>query len=168
MMRVIRPATPEDDARCGVVLASALSATSCAERLPHARFIFADDSPLSRDCGTRLVAEDFGMVVGFIDFNEELCRTHRLYVHADWQGQGIGSALLNRAERACGGITYVSTPAVNDKALRWYLTRGYRIVGGELEDDWHGGPTVWIEFRKGQRRSGESRPSVVSDHDGRD
>lgn len=146
---MVRRGASGDDAPCGGVVASALAATPCATRLPHARKVFEDDSPLGIEKGEeRLVAVVDGVVLGFVDYVVECGRIRRLYVRRDRQNRGIGSALLKRAEAACGGTTYVSTPAANDKAVLWYLEKGYRIVTHERVEDWYGGPVWWVKLRK--------------------
>jgi ribosomal protein S18 acetylase RimI-like enzyme len=71
-----------------------------------------------------------------------------LFVHPNAQGQGIGDALLTAAETAIGGAVTLSVLSANDRGLRWYLKRGYRIAGGKLEENWQGGPAVWLSLRK--------------------
>ncbi|MCH7931562.1 MAG: GNAT family N-acetyltransferase [Proteobacteria bacterium] len=140
----IRPATDADDARCGEIIASANG--ELAERVPHARAVLEDGSPLPRDGRERLIAEVEGKAVGFVDFEPDGYIKY-LFVAQRHHRRGAGSALLAAAERAIGAPTYLSVFAVNDRALRFYMERGYRIVGGEVEEDWHGGPVVRIELR---------------------
>ena len=142
---VIRPAIDADDARCGEIIASV--GGTLVERVPHARAALEDDSPLSRGGRERLIAEVEGKAVGFVDFEPDGYIKY-LFVARGHHRRGAGSALLVAAERAIGPPTYLSAHAVNDRALRFYMERGYRVVGGKVEEDWHGGPVVWIELRK--------------------
>jgi ribosomal protein S18 acetylase RimI-like enzyme len=150
---VLRPAGAAEDRRCGRLAAAALLASGCADRLPHARPVFADVSPLPCQ-GQRIVAEWDATLVGFTDVDPGKGRVRYLFVDPRFQGQGVGSALLRAAEAALGGAVSLSVLAVNDRALRWYVRRGYQIVGAELDEDWHGGPAVWLELEKPQRPLG--------------
>lgn len=104
-----------------------------------------------------LVARDdseAGEIVGFVQFSTEVGSyrmdvdrgaIETLYVAPDHRGQGIGSRLLERAERvlAAENLTTVSLEvmAENEDARRFYEERGYRVhrVGMEkpLENDTH-------------------------------
>lgn len=57
----------------------------------------------------------------------------RLYVQPPFQGKGLGSDLLHRAERAASeqgaGALWLSTWAGNRAALAFYRAHGYRTVG---------------------------------------
>ena len=77
-------------------------------------------------------------MVGFIDFDATAGHVVRLFVDGPHQGSGVGSALLRAAESACDGVVSLRTLDVNDSALKWYIRRGYRITGGNLQEDWAG------------------------------
>ena len=127
-------------------------------RMPHAAELLADNSPLQPDGYERLIAEWDGVICGFIDFGLQNGYVRYLFVHPEFQGRGSGSALLLAAERLMGRPVTVSTPAVNDGGLRWYMRRRYEIVGGQLDEDWHGGPVVWVRLRKQQGEEGGPSP----------
>src|SRR4051812_29681797 len=94
---VIRPAPGGEEARCGVITASALASGACPDRVPHARGALLDGSPRSRDGCTRYVAEVGEVVVGYVDFDGPTGRIVRLFVDGRHQGLGVGSALLGAA-----------------------------------------------------------------------
>lgn len=71
-----------------------------------------------------LVAEENGVLVGFGDM-DSTGYLDRLYVHADYQGQGIATALCNALERTAPGI--VRTHA-SITARPFFENRGYRVV----------------------------------------
>jgi GNAT superfamily N-acetyltransferase len=145
---VIRTGLVGEEGRCGEITASALISSTCADRIPHARGLFEDCSPYPCGACTRYVAELGGCVVGYIDFDSPARRVVRLFVEGDHQGLGIGSALLAAAEAVIDGVVSLTTLAVNDRALSWYMRRGYRINGGNLQESWAGGPVVWIDLEK--------------------
>jgi ribosomal protein S18 acetylase RimI-like enzyme len=151
---LLRAARGDEAVACGRLAAAALLASGCAELLPHARRALADNSPLPCEQGERIIAEQGGRLLGFTDFDPKLGYLRYLLVEPRHQRLGIGSALLRVAEAALAGAVTLDVFAVNHPALCWYLRRGYRIDGGELDEDWHGGPVVWVRLRKGRRPGG--------------
>jgi GNAT superfamily N-acetyltransferase len=145
---LIREASAAEDTRCGVIFASALSTTSLALRLPGARHMFENDSPFPLGRHSRLVAEAEGIVVGFVDYSVDEGRIRSLYVHARWQRLGVGSALLEHAERDCAVEPSLSLLRANEGALRWYFSRGYRMVNSRVDWGWRAVPAEWLELRK--------------------
>ncbi len=145
----LRRGMPEDDEVCGRLVSAATLASVFAPRIPFARPLFEDDTPLAPDGHERIVAEIGGRVIGFLDYDPANRYVKYLFVDPDRQGCGAGSALLTRCEQAVAGPVTLSTLSANDLGLRWFLRRGYHIIGGRLDENWHGGPVVWIFLRKG-------------------
>lgn len=71
-----------------------------------------------------LVAEESGKIVGFGDI-DKTGYLDRLYVHKDFQGRGIASALCDRLEERAEGkiVTHASVTA-----KPFFERRGYRAV----------------------------------------
>lgn len=71
-----------------------------------------------------IVAIENEVIVGFGDIDKTGC-LDRLFVHSDYQGKGIATAICNRLEQAVqGGITtYASITA-----KPFFEKRGYRVV----------------------------------------
>lgn len=71
-----------------------------------------------------LVAEESGKIVGFGDI-DKTGYLDRLYVHKDFQGRGIASALCDRLEERAKGkiVTHASVTA-----KPFFERRGYRAV----------------------------------------
>jgi N-hydroxyarylamine O-acetyltransferase len=132
----LRPGVPDDDDACGRIISAATLAAPTADRLPHARALFEDASPLPAKGGGRLVGVDAGgRVLGFVDFDAARAYLHYLFVAPEAQGRGLGTALLEAAQAACGGrAVTLSCWSVNDRALDWYLRRGFRVVGGGFKE----------------------------------
>lgn len=92
------------------------------------------------------VAEVDGHLVGFhqVRFraaNERAppgvhAELQRLYVQAPFAGKGIGTTLLQSAERMAGRchatVLWLKSWVYNDRALRFYAARGYDDVGATL------------------------------------
>jgi GNAT superfamily N-acetyltransferase len=77
-----------------------------------------------------VVAEVEGRVTGFAALDADMLG--HLYVHADLQGQGLGSALLARAQELRPNGFRLWVFQRNTRARRFYEQRGLRLV--ELTD----------------------------------
>lgn len=71
-----------------------------------------------------IVAQDGGKIVGFADM-EKGGYLDRLYVHRDYQGQGIATALCDRLERAETGNRFTTHASIT--ARPFFEGRGYRV-----------------------------------------
>lgn len=72
-----------------------------------------------------LVAEENGAVVGFGDI-DGTGYLDRLYVHKDYQGQGIASAICDELERFTAGKTFTTHASITAKLF--FQHRGYHVV----------------------------------------
>ena len=72
-----------------------------------------------------IVATENGAIVGFGDMDES-GYLDRLYVHKDYQGQGVASAICEELERLATEKTF--TTHVSITARPFFLHRGYRVV----------------------------------------
>ena len=72
-----------------------------------------------------IVATESGKIVGFGDM-DETGYLDRLYVHKDYQGQGIASAICDELERFAAGKTFTTHASIT--ARPFFLHRGYRVV----------------------------------------
>jgi putative acetyltransferase len=71
-----------------------------------------------------IVAVQEGIITGFGDIRAD-GYLDRLYVHAAFQGRGIGSAICDRLEEACTGKI---TTAASLTARSFFAGRGYQLV----------------------------------------
>lgn len=65
-------------------------------------------------------------VVGILACNENW--VNQLYVHTQYQGQGVGKRLLNLAKQQSEGSLFLYTFEVNKKAQNFYESNGFRII----------------------------------------
>ena len=71
-----------------------------------------------------IVAVENGVIVGFGDI-DKTGYLDRLYVHADYQGRGIATAICNQLERAVQGDI---TTHASITAKPFFEKRGYKVV----------------------------------------
>lgn len=71
-----------------------------------------------------IVAVDDGIIVGFGDIDKTGC-LDRLFVHSDYQGKGIATAICNQLEAAVQGniVTHASITASS-----FFENRGYKVI----------------------------------------
>jgi ribosomal protein S18 acetylase RimI-like enzyme len=53
---------------------------------------------------------------------------NHLYVHVEWQGQGLGRRLLENAKSSSGGRIDLHTFQLNTGAQAFYLSQGFREI----------------------------------------
>jgi ribosomal protein S18 acetylase RimI-like enzyme len=90
--------------------------------------------------GTTFVAVVDGTVVGYASGvpEDDWYTLGSLYVHPDSQGEGVGSALLERVEDAGATAGYDTLRLVvmagNEASIEFYEARGFGRVGGHYDD----------------------------------
>jgi ribosomal protein S18 acetylase RimI-like enzyme len=131
---IVRPITPTDVEACARIMAEnplwqryGVTLASARKRLSGA--VAAEE--------TIFVAERAGEVMGFVLCVERGAFARSGYipligVHPDAAGQGVGRALMDRAEAFLSQISpdiFLLTSDFNQGAQRFYQRRGYRQVG---------------------------------------
>lgn len=76
-----------------------------------------------------LVAIEDGMIIGFADIEDTGYLDH-LFVHRDYQGKGVATALCNKIE-AKGNFNEIETHA-SITALPFFEKRGYKVVREQI------------------------------------
>ena len=72
-----------------------------------------------------IIAVENGKIIGFGDM-DETGYLDRLYVHKDYQGQGIASAICDELERFAAGKIITTHASITAKLF--FQHRGYRVV----------------------------------------
>ena len=75
--------------------------------------------------------DDCGSLAGFIGLSGEMFEM--LFVDADCRGLGYGSMLLDFAK--ANGATRVDVNQQNHSALRFYIAKGFHIIGRDDTDE---------------------------------
>lgn len=92
-----------------------------------------------------------GIVAGFISIWEVDSFIHLLFVHPEYQGQGIGQALLEKSYELVPFPIRLKCKSRNERAVRFYQRNGWREVG-RGQDSF--GEYILFEKRARARRSG--------------
>ncbi|MGF1562122.1 MAG: GNAT family N-acetyltransferase [Geminicoccaceae bacterium] len=136
------------DTAVGRLRARAVGASVLPERLPAARSYLLSGAPCKRSGDVRFGAIDSASeLLGFCDLRLRDGYVQYLFTAPEQRGSGVGTALLARAQRECGGPIWLLAHAVNDRSVLWYLRRGFRITGGHSER-WHGADVVWLRLAR--------------------
>jgi GNAT superfamily N-acetyltransferase len=123
---MIRQARPEDDAAIGDTFIASMETLAFLPDLhtrdEHRRFI-TETVPRDHEIW---VAEENGCIVGLAAIGESTLG--HLYVHPEFHGRGLGTALLEKAkELRPAGFTLWTFPA-NEGACRFYERHGLRPI----------------------------------------
>ncbi len=146
----IRAARPEDDIRCGQIVAAAWMASEVPDRLPHALDMFDDGAPLPAENRFLLVAEMPKFIAGFADIHIAQRHVWYLFVEPDLQGNGIGGALLDEAQDIIGGTITLQCLAAGQRSLNWYHGHGFRTVG-TFRRPLCGRDVDWVRLKRTRR-----------------
>ena len=65
-------------------------------------------------------------------------KLHKIYLHPDWQGRGLGSLLLQHCERETGGLgarrLILSVNKRNVRAIKAYQRNGFEVADAVVTD----------------------------------
>ncbi len=77
-----------------------------------------------------LVAEaNEGKIAGLISLWEPDCFIHMLYIDKEWQGRGVGSALLRALPGWLNNTYRLKCFVQNKRAKGFYLKHGFKVTG---------------------------------------
>lgn len=126
----IRPYRPADLAEMAALFYDTVHTVNAADYTPRQLDAWAtgqvdlDAWDASLRAHLSLVAEEDGRIIGFGDLDAPSGYLDRLYVHKDYQRQGVASALCDRLEAAAEGRVYTHASIT---ARPFFEKRGYCV-----------------------------------------
>ena len=130
----------------------AIHLTSRRQAMPYLRRVHEDDDVrgyFAQAVGDRpqawWVVRHQGQVAAYMLIDGE--DLHHLYVSPHWQGQGFGSALLDKAKALSPARLLLSTFRRNENARAFYEARGFRCIGQTEGKNEESEPDVQYEWR---------------------
>ena len=132
---------------------AAIHLTSRQQAMPYLQRAHTDDD--TRDDFARVVGDrprawwvvrHRGEVAAYMLIDGE--NLDHLYVSPSWQGQGFGSALLDKAKALSPGGLLLWTFQRNERARAFYEARGFRSIAQTEGKNEENEPDVQYEWRK--------------------
>ena len=108
--------------------------------------------------GRRLVASADSRDVAFVDYLIAKQHVKYLFVHPKYQRKGIGANLLNSVQEQIKDAISVNVLSINEKAVLWYLGRGFKVSNCWLER-FNGKNTGWLKLTRADVTLQSQRPS---------
>ena len=97
--------------------------------------------------GRRLMARIDRKDVAFVDYLIAKQHIKYLFVHPRYQRKGIGGRLLTLAQEQIKDTISVNVLSLNEKAILWYLGRGFEVSNRWLEH-FNGKKTAWLKLTR--------------------
>lgn len=126
----IRPYHPADLAEMAALFYDTVHTVNAADYTPRQLDAWATGKidfaawDASLRAHLSLVAEEGGRIIGFGDLDAASGYLDRLYVHKDYQHQGVAAALCDRLEAVAKGRVYTHASIT---ARPFFEKRGYRV-----------------------------------------
>ena len=97
--------------------------------------------------GRRLIASVDTRDVALVDYLIAKQHIKYLFVHPRYQRKGIGGRLLTLAQEQIKDAISVNVLSINEKAVLWYLGRGFKVSNYWLEH-FNGKKTTWLKLTR--------------------
>jgi putative acetyltransferase len=149
MQAVIRPAKPHDGPQIGELIYETVRTINRKDYSEEQVQAWAPDKNIfSTYEGYGYVAELGGRVLGFANLTHAGV-LHRLYVHKDFQGQGIASRLLKTLEKKARelGIDAITTES-SITAKPFFLAHGFLVQSEETKTSRGVNFTIFKMYKK--------------------
>ena len=143
----LRHGTSLDDISCQGIMDLALKDPAITDPETRSPIENQNRFRLSKLGGHRLIASFDRKDVAFVDYLIAKQHIKYLFVHPRYQRKGIGAELLNAAQEHIKDIISVNVLCINERAVLWYLGRGFKVSNCWLER-FNGKKTAWLKLTR--------------------
>ena len=147
MKITLRHGTSLDDISCQGIMDLALKDPAITDPETRAPIENQNRFRLSKLGGHRLIASFDRKDVAFVDYLIAKQHIKYLFVHPRYQRKGIGGRLLTLAQEQIKDTISVNVLSINEKAVLWYLGRGFKVSNRWLEH-FNGKKTTWLKLTR--------------------
>ena len=147
MKITLRHGSSLDDIICQDLMRLALDDTAIADPANRSSTENLNRFQLAKLGGRRLIASVDTRDVAFVDYLIAKQHVKYLFVHPEYQRKGIGAELLNAAQEHIKDIISVNVLCINERAVLWYLGRGFKVSNCWLER-FNGKQTAWLKLTR--------------------
>ena len=157
MKITLRHGSSLDDTICQDLMGLALDDTAIADLENRSSAENLNRFQLAKLKGRRLIASVNTTDVAFVDYLIAKQHIKYLFVHPRYQSKGIGTNLLTFAQEQIKGAISVNVLSINEKAVLWYLGRGFKVSDCWLER-FNGKKTAWLKLTRADFTLQSQRP----------
>ena len=147
MKITLRHGSSLDDIICQDLMRLALDDTAIADLENRSSAENLNRFRLAKLRGRRLIANVDTRDVAFVDYLIAKQHIKYLFVHPRYQRKGIGANLVDLAQEQIKGTISVNVLSINEKAVLWYLGRGFKVSNRWLEH-FNGKKTAWLKLTR--------------------
>jgi GNAT superfamily N-acetyltransferase len=153
----LRHGTSLDDIICQGIMELALDDPVIPDPETRSSVENQNRFPLPKLGGRRLIARIDRKDVTFVDYLIAKQHIKYLFVHPGYQRKGIGGRLLTLAQEQIKDAISVNVLSINEKAVLWYLGRGFKVSKRWLER-FNGKKTAWLKLTRSDVTLQSQRP----------
>ena len=139
-----------DDHLCGSIMSLAIAKGDIPRSLLSLDALGNGPPVIPLGNNIRLIASIEGAPIGFIDYSASKHHIKYLFVKPAFQERGIGMALLDAVHTRIDQTITVNVLCKNEKAILWYLARGFRVVH-LWQEQFNGKKTAWVKLSRNLR-----------------
>ena len=147
MKITLRHGSSLDDTICQSIMDLALDDAAITDPETRSSIEHQNRFRLPKLGGRRLIASIDRKDVAFVDYLIAKQHIKYLFVHPKYQRKGIGTRLLTLAQEQIKDAISVNVLSINEKAVLWYLGRGFKVSNRWLEH-FNGKKTAWLKLTR--------------------
>lgn len=136
-----------DDRLCGIIMSSAIANPNIPRSLMRLDPLGKGSLLVPLGNSIRLIALHEGTAAGFIDYSAAKHHIKYFFVKPQFQGRGIGMALLDAVHTRLEHSITVNVLCSNENAILWYLDRGFRVMS-LWKEQFNGEKTAWLKLSR--------------------